>query len=187
MKRRSKWILTAGILLLAISLCLLVLPQVMHYYGARHAADTVARIEAALPNRIAGAPDSYRVMQMPTLEVDGEDYIGLLEISAHSVILPIGNDWQAAQLYRHPCRFDGTAYDGSLIIGGGSRQMACLKQMQNGDKVTVTDMHGAIFTYTVTRIRRADRADGDTLRSTAALTLFARDANNMDYVIVECE
>lgn len=187
MKKTSKWMIAAGVLLLTASLCFVAVPEILHYFGAQQAAKTVAQIEATLPPRTGGVQDSYRVMQMPVLNVEGKDFVAVLEIPTYGVVLPVGNEWNTMALYQHPCRFDGTAYDGSLMIGGSCKQLTCLKEVQNGDVVRVTDMQGAIYTYTVSRIHRADHADKETLNSDAALTLFAQDAANMEYVIVECE
>lgn len=175
-----------GVTLVAVSLCAAAVFAVSQHRGMRRAEDIAQRIEDVLPPRTIGAKEAYSAMQMPALNVDGEDFIGLVEIPAYGVKLPVCDMWKTTKLNRYPCRFWGTVYDGSLIVGGGAKQLACLGQIQNGDSVRVTDMQGAVFTYTVTRIRRADHADRDTLQSEAALTLFARDGYNVGYIIVEC-
>ena len=187
MKRRSKWLLWLGVTLVALGLCTAVVMGILQHRGERQASRLVEQIEAILPPRTAGVADAYSVMQMPVWSVQGTDMVALLDIPAHSVTLPVGDAWQQMRLMAHPCRFSGTAYDHSLIIGGGSKQLSCLKEMQHGDEVIVTDMQGAEFRYTVSRIRRAAHADGETLAGEAKLTLFARDYNNMEYIIVECE
>lgn len=187
MKRRSKWLLWAGAALIAVSVCTATVFGLLQSRGVRQAEDIAQRIEEVLPPRTIGAKETYSVMQMPALSIDGEDFVGLVEIPAHGVKLPVCNDWKPTRLNRYPCRFWGTAYDGSLIVGGNAQQLACLKQMQNGDEVQVTDMQGAVFTYTVTRIRHADHADAKSLQTNASLTLFAQDGYNLEYIIVECE
>ena len=187
MIRRSKWLLWIGVALIAVSLCAAAVFGLLQRRGVQLAADITQRIESVLPPRTIGAEGTYSVMQMPIFSIDGADFAGLVEIPAYGVKLPIHDDWKTTKLMRYPCRFEGTVYDGSLIIGGGSKQLACLKQMDIGDKVTVTDMQGAVFTYAVIRIRRADHADQQTLHNDAALTLFARDGYNSGYIIVECE
>lgn len=187
MRRRSKWLLWIGVSLIAVSLCAAAVFGLLQRRGVQLAADIAQRIESVLPPRTIGAEDTYSVMHMPTISIDGADFAGLVEIPAYGVKLPLHNDWKTTKLTCYPCRFEGTVYDGSLIIGGSAKQLACLKQMDIDDKVTVTDMQGAVFTYTVTRIRRADHADGQVLHSDAALTLFAPDGYNSGYIIVECE
>lgn len=187
MRKRSKWFVWSGVALVAVGVCAAAAMGLLRHRGARQAADVAARIEAALPPRTVGAQEAYSVMQMPALNVEGEDFVALVEIPAYGVKLPLCNEWKTAKLYRYPCRFDGTVYDGSLIVGGGTEQLACLRQAQHGDEVRVTDMQGGVFTYAVTRIRRARHADTATLHSDAPLTLFVRDGYNMEYIIVECE
>ena len=187
MRRMRKWLLWIGFALILAGLGLLVGFQVAGHVWQNRAAALVARIEAVLPQRTAGAEESYRVMDMPALSLRGQDLIGLVEIPAYGVKLPIGGRWQAGKMGRYPSRLDGTVYDGSLIIGGSGSQLACLKQIGHGETVRVTDLRGAVFTYTVSRIRRARNASADTLRSeNARLVLFMRDLHTLEYVIVEC-
>lgn len=187
MKKRNKWLLIIGLSLIAVSVCLVIGTEILHWHADKQAQKIVQYMETVLPARSIGTPESYNVMEMPALSVDGRDFIGLVDIPSHGVTLPICRNWKASTLPFFPCRFSGTVYDGSLIIGGGSRAFSCLKEMDIGDKVHVTDMQGAVFSYTVTHIRRANTADVASLQSDASLTLFVRDGYNRKYVIVECE
>lgn len=187
MKSVHKWLLGIGLALIISGLALLVASRVAGYVWQNRAERIVMQIESVMPQRTVGAEESYRVMDMPARNLQGRDFVGLIEIPAYDVKLPLGGRWQAGKAGRYPSRLDGTVYDGSLILGGSGSQLACLKQISHGETVRVTDMQGAVFTYTVSRIRRANDADLDTLRSeNARLVLFMRDPYSMEYVIVEC-
>lgn len=133
--------------------------------------------------------DSYSVMEMPVLEIEGQDFSGIVDIPAFGLMLPIYNTWDSRKVTSFPCRFYGTVYDGSLIVGGSDQegQFDCFEKIQNGSTVIITDMTGAEFYYTVVRIDRAKSAEADILiNEDADLTLFVRDAYSLDYIIVRC-
>ena len=82
---------------------------------------------------------------------------GLIEIPAYGVTLPIGDVWDAKEVASFPRRFYGSAYDGSLIVGGADQdgQFDFCDQINPEAHIYVTDMTGTEFEYHVTRIDRA--------------------------------
>lgn len=55
-------------------------------------------------------------MEMPETEVDGHRYIGVLEIPALELELPIMSQWSYPNLKIAPCRYQGSAYQNDLIL-----------------------------------------------------------------------
>ena len=55
---------------------------------------------------------------MPTIEVDGNFYIGVLEIPDQELSLPIISEWNDTRLKQATCRFKGSVYLNNLIIAG---------------------------------------------------------------------
>ena len=103
--------------------------------------------------------------------------------------LPVAGSWDAGKVNSYPCRFWGTVYDGSLIVGGADQpgQFAGFDRIFDGSAVTVTDMTGAEFSYVVDRVERSKSAQAEVLMAGEAdLTLFARDAYSLEYVILRC-
>ena len=133
--------------------------------------------------------DSYRDMEMPALDLDGQDFIGLVDIPAFGVTLPIAGSWDAKRVADYPCRFWGTVYDGSLVVGGADQvgQFDGFDRIQDGSAITVTDMTGEVFSYVVAKVERSKSAQADVLMDPDAdLTLFARDAYSLEYLLVRC-
>ena len=142
-----------------------------------------------MPQRSAGNVLAHSDSQMPVLQIDGEDFLGLLEIPMHDVKLPIYSQWEKSKLSAYPCCFWGSVYASSLIIGGvdAAGQMDFLTKVDIGDSVIVTDMTGAEFLYNVEKIERSKTAVAEKLYSTEeALILFAREKYSLEYVIVRC-
>lgn len=190
MRKISKCFFSVGILLILCGLGILVFVRLSTAHAQREAEAIVARIQAQLPPPTGGVPDTYSSMQMPAREVDGVDVIGILEIPAWDVALPIGDVWESKTRASFPRRFSGTVYDNSLIVGGYDQQgqFDCLKRLDVGTVVTVTDMTGARFSYEVTSIVRKDTADAAVLTDLQTdLTLFMREAYSMNYILVHCQ
>ena len=189
MRRRGNLFFLAGCLLVLSSFALLAVTVLQTNAAAAEAAALTDRLTSAMPPRSAGVPDSYTNMEMPALSIDGQDFIGTVAVPAFQRTLPIASEWDSVKLNSFPCRFWGTVYDGSLILGGADRdgQFDFLDQIQNGDRVVVTDMTGAEFSYRVEEIYRADSARADVLMDgDSDLTLFARSARSLEYIIVRC-
>ena len=169
----------------------LLLVQQLRINGARKTArETAAAIEAILPERTAGIPDSYTDLSMPVLEFGGEDYIGILELPAFGVTLPVGSEWDSGKVGSYPCRFWGSVNDASLVIGGADQrgQLDFCDRIDLGATVKVTDMTGAEFRYSVARVDRSKEARTQWLcDENYDLTLFARSAASFEYIAVRCE
>ena len=88
-------------------------------------------------------------MEMPTLTINGTDFIGVLRIPALALELPIISEWNDSHLKTAPCRYSGSAYLHNLIICGHNytSHFGNLKNLREGDLATFTDMDGNVFTY----------------------------------------
>lgn len=56
--------------------------------------------------------------EMAATEIEGEDYIGILEIPSLEIVLPVMAEWSDSNLKIAPCRYHGSAYSGDLVIAG---------------------------------------------------------------------
>ena len=95
-------------------------------------------------------------MEMPTVEIDGVEYIGTLTIPTLGLELPIVSSWSDALLDLAPCRYTGSVYLDDLIIAGHNYRshFGRLNQAQVGDAVRVTDGAGTTFSYVVSEIQQ---------------------------------
>lgn len=134
-------------------------------------------------------PDDRIDVTMPMTEVDGLNFAGIIELPAYEALLPVYGTWDKNKVSDFPCRYMGSMYDGSLIIGGSDNvgQFDFMKVITDGDFVYVTDMTGARYAYVVTEIKKSKDASTDNLISkNADLVLFARNTYAFDYTIVRC-
>jgi sortase A len=186
MRKLQKLLPLVGIGLILASLGLLLLSSL----GSRQAQIIVEQIRQCLPQRITGYEGIYTDTDMPVLALEGTDYVGILDLPGYGVQLPVGSVWETGKLTTHPCRFWGSAYDGTLVIGGSGDkgQMDFCGKVNQGDRLRFTDMTGAEFDYQVTWVDRSKSAEASWLmKEEHDLTLFARDPYSLQYIAVRCD
>lgn len=103
------------------------------------------------PTPEAAAPDATPVPEMPTIEIDGNECIGYLELPTIGITLPVISEWSYPSLRIAPCRYWGSAYDDTLVIVAHNydRHFGKIKDMESGDPVQFVDAQGNIFQYVV--------------------------------------
>ena len=188
-KRKFPLLLVLGAGLILISLSMLIAYQIDRIQGEQYCQRIASKIDSLLPEKTVGIPGTYPKSCMPVLEVESADYAALLEIPAYGLSLPVADKWDSNNLSQSPARFFGSAYDNTLIIGGidSPQQFGFCKEIELGAYVTITDMTGHQFTYTVSKVERSDHAETSWLTDhESALTLFCHDIYAMEYIAVRC-
>lgn len=190
MRRISKICCVLGCVLIAASLGMVLFFQIRTNRAMENAARLTQTIRAILPPATSGVMDAYTTMEMPVLQIEGQDLCGLVEIPAYGVTLPVCDDWDPAKISACPRRFWGSAYDGSLIIGGADQtgQFDFFDRIDIGAAVTFTAVTGAEFDYTVRMVERYDSIPAEVLmEEEPGLTLFVRDAYQLHYILLRCK
>lgn len=129
-------------------------------------------------------------MEMPTLESEGQQYIGVLDIHALGLKLPVISEWSYPGLKIAPCRFEGSAYLNDLIIIAHNYRshFGSLKNLRSDDEVTFTDAAGNVFRYTVAELETLGGNDLEELESGDwDLTLVTCTLGGKSRVTVRCE
>lgn len=129
-------------------------------------------------------------MEMPVVTVDGFDYIGLLEIPALELSLPIMAEWDEFQSKIAPCRYQGSVYQDNMIIAGHNYRshFARLQQLAQGDEVLFTDGAGNLFRFTVSQLETIQGTDFEGMeRGDWDLTLFTCTLGGKYRVTVRCD
>lgn len=128
-------------------------------------------------------------MEMPTMEIENNDYIGILEIPSLELSLPVMSRWSYAGLKIALCRYSGSAYKGNLVIAGHNYR-AYFKSIENlaiGAQVIFTDVTGQSFFYEVTALETLQAADVEEVLSTEwDLTLFTCTVSGKERIAVRC-
>ena len=129
-------------------------------------------------------------MAMPEETIDGRNYIGVLDIPALELSLPIISEWSYDALQIVPCRYSGSAYLDNLVIAGHNYRshFASLPQLQPGDTVTFTDMDGNVFSYAVSSLETlSSYAISDMTSGDWDLTLFTCTVGGQSRLAIRCD
>ncbi len=128
------------------------------------------------------------VMMLAT--VDGYDYIGILEIPALELAVPILSDWDEKKLDIAPCRHFGSVKTDDLVIAGHNyrRHFLNLYKLVVGDTIRFTGMDGSVIDYRVTEKWTLEATDVDTvLESEYDLILYTCTYSGTERTAVFCE
>ena len=150
----------AGVLLAAAALLLLQNNQKEDAAAGAAAASVVQQLQTTAP---AAQPDAAGETTVPAETINGYDYIGVLEIPALNLTLPIMANWDYDRLKIAPCRQFGSVETDDLVIAGHNYKthFGYLDQLQVGDAVNFTDVNGKVTVYHVelTSILQPDDVD----------------------------
>ena len=198
--KRGSMLIALGALLLAAALGLTAFNLYEDHRAAANAGAAAQQLRQELPappvNReeteAEAVPDYVLApeMEMPTVTVDGQDYIGTLQLPSLELEFPVISRWNDSRLKLAPCRYAGSAYTGDLVIAAHnySRHFGRLKELTEGDLVRFTDADGNVFTYAVaarevllpTAVEEMTAGEWD-------LTLFTCTLGGRSRVTVRCE
>lgn len=206
--KKGNVLILTGLLLIAAAFFLTVYNLYDDRRAQQSVSSAVTELEAYIPEesaaeKVSAVPsepvpeDEIEIpdyilnpeMDMPVEEIDGAAYIGLLEIPACDLKLPVLSAWSYPNLKIAPCRYEGSAYLDNLIIAGHNytSHFGKLQELAEGERVTFTDVDGNIFYYTVavreilesTAIEEMASGDWD-------LTLFTCTLNGQSRVTIRC-
>ena len=128
-------------------------------------------------------------MEMPTKEIDGRHYIGMLDIPDLDLVLPIISEWSYPALKIAPCRYEGSVYQGNLIIAAHNynTHFGRLPQLPAGSRIRFTDMDGNEFIYEVVETEVIDPYGIDEMEAGDwDLTLFTCTVGGRTRFTVRC-
>ena len=167
------------------------------------AQQVLAELEQTIPEQLPGPdrehedPQEVEIpdyvlnpeMEMPALQVEGGAYIGVLELPALGLTLPVMDECTDANLRRAPCRYVGTAYQENLIISGHNYRshFGSLRRLQPGDEVRFWDVDGNLFCYTVAGMETLNQYAVEEMESGDwPLTLFTCTMGGQNRLTVGC-
>ncbi len=149
------------------------------------AQDSEEISETSVPDYVL-SPDA----EMPVQKIRGRNYIGILQIPAHGLELPILAEWSYPGLRVAPCRYSGSAYKDNMVIAAHNyyAHFGKLKHFSIGETVVFTDMDGNTFVYEIVERETLKPADVEEMKSGDwDLTLFTCTGGGAYRLTVRCE
>ncbi len=164
------------------------------YFFAKNIGETargaLSTVKAQLPPLKPQVPQERGNNQMASMNVDGLNVVGILEIRQFGVELAVLSKWQQQTSAYTPCRYAGSIYDSTLVIGASDKegQLSCAKSLEPGVELRITDMEGGVYTYAVAAIHHAKTLESDKLQSKDYdLTVFVKDSATGEYLLIRCK
>ncbi len=120
----------------------------------------------------------YPEIEMPMLEIEGESYIGFLEIPELNLSLPVmAGEWSETKLKKAPCLYEGSVYMDDMIIAGHNYRshFSPLKKLKEGTEIYFIDGNGNLFSYQLAWVEVIDEMDVEQMKNQTEswdLTLF---------------
>ena len=165
-KRTGTACIVTGLLLVAAALFFVSRNLDESSQADRRAQDVAARLEKSIS---AGLGDTDSIDEMPTIDIDGNAYIGILEIPDSKLALPIMEEWSDEKLNISPCRYSGSYLTDDLVIAGHNyiRHFSPLRRIGIGSDIYFITVRGKVLRYQVDNV--------ETLRSTQVEDMTSSD------------
>lgn len=179
-------VLALGVALVLLSVVFVALDYINQKSQIEENAETVSTLKSLMPEPQNGIFDNVTNTEMPRQEIGGDDFVGIIEIPQYSVNLPIYAEWNESKVSDFPCRYVGSVYNKTLIIGGtdNESQFDFTKSISVGDKAFITDTAGAKFGFSVTSIEITDDIDQAISKNESDLMLFVKNSYSFDYTVI---
>ena len=152
----------AALLCLSIGLALILAALALILYNrwdANRAYEASEEVAAQLVEEIPvggeqnrGQDPEWNPYREPeAIEVDGNGYIGILEIPSINLVLPVMDQWDYTRLKIAACRYTGSYLTNDMVIAGHNylRHFSPIKRLKPGSDVYFTSVAGRVFHYQV--------------------------------------
>ena len=161
MKKAGSFFITLGLLLMAAAFGLVLHNQVEAKEAGRNAERVLVELsdvmreqsESDIPAEDFSAPveADKTVPVMATETIDGNRYIGVVEIPAQGISLPVGENWTEELLQLSPCRYSGSYYTDDLVICGHNfaSHFSPIKYIEPEELVYFVTVEGTRYSYYV--------------------------------------
>lgn len=134
--------------------------------------------------------NSKTVAEEKTSSLNGELYIGVIQIISLGIELPVAESFSFDKLKKTPCRYSGAVYEENLVICAHNyaSHFGGLNKLVNGDVIRFIDFRGSVCTYSVASIEQIEPTDIYAVRDEAyALVLFTCNISGNARIIVKCD
>lgn len=188
--KRFLLFIVIGVLCLAFAAGL----TLYNVWDEQRAEVTVAESVTLVEKNIQVQPEEQQLIVpeaqpfMSSVQVDGYNYVGVLEIPAMELKLPVLEEWSESLLRVAPCLYEGNLYDGMIIAGHNYRShFGPITRLVAGDEIRFTDVDGNVWHYQVVSTEIINGHDVEAMEAgNWDLTLFTCTLGGQERFTVRC-
>ncbi len=128
-------------------------------------------------------------MQMETMEVEGNTYVGFISLPTLGLELPIMAEWDYDLLQLAPCLYSGSIFTNDMVLMAHNYEshFGRIDELEIGDEVIFIDVTGGILRYeVVAKDVLLPTAVKDMVEGAYDLTLFTCTYGGSERVTVRC-
>lgn len=131
-------------------------------------------------------------VDIPSVQVDGREYMGMISIPSVGLELPVTKEWSYYDLRTAACRYSGSVETNDLVICAHNYRSFFdrLSELTEGSEVILTLADGKVCRYTVEWTEFVDGNNARQIREGSAedwdLTLFTCTWSGYSRVTVRC-
>ncbi len=192
-KRRSlasKISIVLGIALIAAAVIILLADIGEKKINTENANKALERAEKIVGEGYCAYPEERGNSKMPAMKLEGVNVVGIIEVPRYELKLVIGSSWDKSTAAVMPCKLTGSVYNRDIVIGASkaSGQFSFADTMETGTVISITDMEGGKYTYTVEKIEHAKSFDQERFQEgNWDLTVFVKASSvKEEYILLRC-
>jgi len=125
-----------------------------------------------------------------TINVNGYDYIGFIEIPKIKIKLPVLSEWDYSRLKIAPCRQFGSINTDDIVIAADNykKHFGNLSRLSIGDKVILTDLAKQEHSYSVAKAEILNPTDVEKVQKSGYdLVLYTCTYGGKTRVVLFCD
>lgn len=192
-KKPGIWLMRSGVLLIVTALFLTGYNVKEEDQAGKEAARIISELPVEPKGPKADETPDYTLspdLEMPFDSIEGNSYIGVLELPSLGLALPVLKEWSYPNLRIAPCRYTGSVYKENMVIAGHnySTHFGHLKGLVPGDPILFMDVDGNVFHYKVVKVEILGPTEIERMtEGDWPLTLFTCTLGGRSRVTVRCE
>ncbi len=150
-KKRYNYLIILGWILILAGLLFWGYNFYDDYVMGKKSQEVIVSLSQAIEKK---EPSNQFVDNMPTKNINGNDYIGMINIPKIQINLPVLSSWSYALLKIAPNYYSGSYYTNDLVICAHNNwtHFGKLKKLQPNDELQFITANGEVMKYQVTNL-----------------------------------
>lgn len=186
---------TLGVLCIAVAAGIFLYNKISANQAYEVSQNTVNKLSEIIESKEPGVfPTDNYDREMPKTEIDGDHYIGVLNITELDLRLPVSAENNYDMLDISPCLYSGSIYCNDMVIAAHNydSHFGRISYLPMGSKIIFTDTENNDYQFEVISIEtllpnQIEEMKTKTLQNNWDLTLFTCTYGGNERIAVRCK